>query len=506
MQSSDDKDLFLQALDLAPTAAVIIDQDYAITFWNAEASRIFGSPLSEAKGQDFISRFLSDDTRQEFKSFIKFHKERPDQKFESSTNWSKLVTAQDKILSCQLSVSQIKQGNNFFYSIYIKLENDKDEATKRVVAENDFMRNIMDKVPVDIVIFDPDHRYLYLNKKAIKSDELREYIIGKDDFQYMAHTGRDASLAISRREWFNKAKETKTPQSYEENLTDIYGNTFTGLRNFYPILDDKGELKFMIGYGIDITERKKVEELKNNINQELETKVQERTRELKKANEDLDAFNTMVSHDLQSPIRTLSGFSTLLKYNYQDKLDKQGFEFLELIDQGAKSMSVLIKGLLEFARLGKTNLTLTHTDMNEIVSGVISEVRMSYPSTQTKVTVKPLPEANCDATLIRQVWLNLIGNAFKYSSKKKQPKIEIGYETNDGKKCYYIRDNGAGFDEEYGEKLFKMFQRLHSGFEYEGTGVGLAIVKRIVEKHSGSIWAESVLDEGATFYFTIGES
>ena len=506
MRMSDRLDIIGQALDLAPTAVVIVDQDYAITFWNEEASRIFGCPCEEAKGQNFVSRFISEDTGEEFKSFIKFHKERPDQKFESSTNWSKLVTAQGKILSCQLSISQIKQGNNFFFSIYIKPENDKDEATKRVVAENDFMRNIMDKVPVDIVIFDPEHRYLYLNKKAIKSDELREYIIGKDDFQYMAHTGRDASLAISRREWFNKAKETKTPQSYEENLTDIHGNTFTGLRNFYPILDDKGELKFMIGYGLDITDRKKMEELKSNINQELEIKVQERTRELKKANEDLDVFNTMVSHDLQSPIRTLSGFSKLLQYNYRDKLDKEALEFLDLIDQGAKSMSLLIKGLLEFSRLGKTNLTLTHTDMNEIVSGVVAEVKMSYPGIQPAVIVKHLPDADCDVTLIRQVWLNLIGNAFKYSSKKEHPKIEIGHKVHDGKKCYYIQDNGAGFDEEYGEKLFKMFQRLHSGFEYEGTGVGLAIVKRIIEKHGGSIWAESVLDEGATFYFTIGES
>ncbi len=505
MQSSDDRDIFGQALDLAPTAVVIIDEAYTITFWNAEASRLFGCVMGEAKGLDFISRFISEDTRQEFKSFIRFHKERSDHKFKSSTNWSKLISTQGNIFQCQLSISQIEHDNSLFYAIYILPGENADQSIKKVVAENDFMRTIMDKVPVDIVIFDPDHRYLYLNKKAIKSDELREYIIGKDDFQYMAHTGRDESLARSRREWFNRAKETKTPQSYEENLIDKDGNAFTGLRNFYPILDDKGELKFMIGYGLDITERKKVEELKSNINQELETRVQERTRELKKANEDLDAFNTMVSHDLQSPIRTLSGFATLLKYNYHDKLDKEGLEFLELIDQGAKSMSVLIKGLLEFARLGKTNLTLTHTDMNDIVSGVVSEVRMSYPSTQTKVTIKSLPEADCDATLMRQVWLNLIGNAFKYSSKKERPKIEIGYQTNDGKGCYYIRDNGAGFDEEYGEKLFKMFQRLHSGFEYEGTGVGLAIVKRIIEKHGGSIWAESLLGEGATFYFTIGE-
>jgi PAS domain S-box-containing protein len=377
------------------------------------------------------------------------------------------------------------------------------DQTSDLSRQKEFYQNILENIPTDIVIFDPDHKYIYVNPYAIRNEEFRKYIIGKDDFEYLRYRNRDTTLAEIRREKFLEVKETGKVVEWEDCTTSPQGEVMTSLRKFYPVYDHSGQLTLVIGFGIDITEQKKAQEYVKNINQELEQKIQERTNDLSSANEDLNTFNSMVSHDLQAPLRSLSGVSHILADKYADKLDEDGKELLKIIDRNAKQMSSLIRGLLKFSQLGKAPLTLSDVNMNELVATVLSEIKSDQIDPKTKIIVHELPSCSCDEILMKQVWYNLIGNAIKYSSKKEAPVIEIGSTKNEHGQFCYVRDNGAGFDTKYTDRLFTIFQRLHTQSEFEGTGVGLALVHRIVTKHGGRIWAESVKDEGATFYFTL---
>jgi PAS domain S-box-containing protein len=250
-------------------------------------------------------------------------------------------------------------------------------------------------------------------------------------------------------------------------------------------------------------EKKKAEEAIIALNQSLERKVNERTKELQDANRELETFSYSVSHDLQSPLRSLKGFSQILVKNYSDKLDEQGIEFLNFIDSSAMRMEALIRDLLAFSKLGKAGVHQKQVNMKELVQQVVDEVNGDTPNFRAETRVGELKACICDPILMKQVWINLIGNAVKYSSKKDSPMVEIGMDTADGEPVYFVKDNGAGFDMKHADRMFGVFQRLHEAKEFEGTGVGLATVQRIIEKHGGRIWAEGKVNEGATFSFTL---
>ena len=241
-------------------------------------------------------------------------------------------------------------------------------------------------------------------------------------------------------------------------------------------------------------------------NESLEHLVKERTAELEATNSQLEAFNTMVSHDLQAPLRTIVGFSKILLSESKEQLSKQTVEYLEIIDKNARRMNALVKDLLAFSKLGKAEVTRTPVDMNLMVEQVLTELMPNEENSKAIVMLHNLAPALCDASLIRQVWVNLIENAFKYSSKKENPVIGIGMIEVNGEQVYFVKDNGAGFDMQYADRLFVMFQRIDDRQEFEGSGIGLATVNRIVTKHGGCIWAEAKLNEGATFYFTLVKS
>lgn len=242
---------------------------------------------------------------------------------------------------------------------------------------------------------------------------------------------------------------------------------------------------------------------------ELQRRVAERTAELnaanaelEAANNELEAFTYSVSHDLRAPLRAVRGFAALLK-NESPDLDARDRELLERIVSRTEHMAEMIDDLLRFARISRGGeLTLEQVDLGRLVDQTIKNTGADYP--RTVIRVEPLPEVHCDAGLIGQVFENLIANALKYSSKKDAPRIEIGMQVSEGENVFFVRDNGAGFDLERAKTLFGVFQRFHSESDFPGTGVGLAIVNRIIERHRGQVWAHSVPDEGATFYFTLG--
>jgi PAS domain S-box-containing protein len=248
----------------------------------------------------------------------------------------------------------------------------------------------------------------------------------------------------------------------------------------------------------DITERKLADEQIRQLNADLQTNV----LQLELTNKELESFSYSISHDLRAPLRALSGYSKMIEKDYLPVLDEEAKRLLGNIQANAKKMGMLIDDLLAFSRLGRKEVQKSEIDIEKMVESVLTEADKSTKH-HASIQVDPLPPADADYSLLNQVWVNLISNAIKYSSKKDEPKIRIGAEDSETEIIYYIKDNGSGFDMNYVHKLFGVFQRLHHPDEFEGTGVGLAIVHRIITKHGGKIWVKAKMNEGATFYFTI---
>ncbi|MEO6230042.1 MAG: PAS domain S-box protein [Ferruginibacter sp.] len=290
--------------------------------------------------------------------------------------------------------------------------------------------------------------------------------------------------------------------------TRIYhtDNTIHWINATARMMADQPENPFrMLGTIIDITEVKNVEERILLLNNDLEKRVQARTRELHVANKELESFTYSVSHDLRAPLRAIHGYTQLLNESYQEQLDVEGKRMLGRVIFNTGRMNSLIDDLLEFSRLGKASVKREKTDITKIAQEVVNELCGSSELLNEHITVHNLGVANVDKIIIRHVFENLISNAIKYSSKKEHPLIEIGVTETKKGNTFFVKDNGTGFDMNYYYKLFGVFQRLHRKEDFEGTGVGLAIVQKIITKHYGEVWAEGVENEGATFFFTIGK-
>lgn len=244
------------------------------------------------------------------------------------------------------------------------------------------------------------------------------------------------------------------------------------------------------------------------LNEELEARVDVRTIELSTAIKELEAFSYTVSHDLRSPLRAMDGFSRILIDEYSEVLPEDATRYLHKVREGAQQMGQLIDDLLTFSRLGRHSLEIREFATAELATEAFEVVRAAEPGErEIELKISPMPSLRADRTMMRQVFINLFSNAVKYSRNSPKAIIEVGCEKRAGahSAVCFVRDNGAGFEMQYAEKIFGVFQRLHSTAEYEGTGVGLAIVQRVVQLHGGEIWAESSPGLGATFYFTISE-
>lgn len=272
-----------------------------------------------------------------------------------------------------------------------------------------------------------------------------------------------------------------------------------------PVRDDDGNIIGAIETGLEITERKLAEAKLQELNTELEERVRARTAELEALNKELDAFSYSVSHDLRSPLNNIDGFSKALKEDYWDRLDTQGRDYLLRICRSTRRMGELIDDLLKLSRVTRQNLQREKVDLSQIASSYLTMMQEQEPQRQVECIVTPGISEMGDFSLLRIVLENLLGNAWKFTNNRKQARIEFGVtEHDDGRKIYYVSDNGAGFNMEYADRLFTPFQRLHAQGEYSGTGIGLSIVARIVQRHGGKLWATGEEGRGATFYFTLG--
>jgi light-regulated signal transduction histidine kinase (bacteriophytochrome) len=262
----------------------------------------------------------------------------------------------------------------------------------------------------------------------------------------------------------------------------------------------------LVQFTLELEDRvaQRTEEIRR-LNEELERRVEERTAELAMVNKELEAFSYSVSHDLRAPLRAIDGFSKVLLDEYGGKLDEQACHYLDRVRTGSQKMSGLINDLLDLSGITRATLRKESISLTELARGVVAELQNREPSRKVIVEIADGLTSCGDSRLIAIVLVNLLGNALKYTAKRPEAQIAFGQENKGNETVFYVRDNGAGFDMAYAGKLFAPFQRLHRDSEFEGTGIGLATVQRIVSRHGGRIWAEAVVDAGATFYFTLGD-
>jgi PAS domain S-box-containing protein len=361
---------------------------------------------------------------------------------------------------------------------------------------NRFLDSLIENLPVMIALKDADSlRYVRVNRAVERFlGNSRDLMIGRSLHDLLPAQDAAASIA-SDREALERDGVVDNPEHRVPNAT-------LGVRILntmkMPIYDQDGSPRYLLTIATDITERKLAEQAIQELNSALVSKAEQLTA----SNRELESFSYSVSHDLRAPLRAIDGFAQMLEEDHGARLDVEGMRFLSVIRTNTKRMGALIDDLLEFSRLGRLALTAQAINVESLVREVVAEALDGLP-TAPHVAIGPLPPVRGDRTLLRQVWMNLIANAIKYSGKAAEPRIEVSGRQDAAENVYWVRDNGVGFNMEYADKLFGVFQRLHRADEFSGTGVGLAIVQRVVARHGGRVWADGKVDGGAMFSFSL---
>jgi signal transduction histidine kinase len=363
----------------------------------------------------------------------------------------------------------------------------EDNLRKKTIF-NDLVLN---NIPADIALFDKDHNYIFINQNGVKNREIREWLIGKNDFDYCSLKGLDNSSAQVRRNYFNEAFKTRKQVDWVDEINNNGNKTYI-FRRFYPFFIDD-VFVYMIGYGVDVTELRQAQN---------ELYIQNQT--LIEKNKELERFAYIASHDLQEPLLSIIGYSNLLDNDYKEKLDEEGKIYLNFINKSATRMRNLISALMEYSRIEKKE-ALVKVDLNELLLEVKEDLSIKIKESDAKVTWENLPIVNCYQTFIRILFQNLISNAIKFSAKNTIPQVKISCVERELDWMFKIEDNGLGIDPKYFDEIFFIFKRLHNENEYPGDGIGLAHCKKIITIHNGNIWVESTLKKGSIFYFTISK-
>lgn len=373
-------------------------------------------------------------------------------------------------------------------------------AEEALTEERNLLRTLMDNLPDSVFVKDTQSRFILNNAahRAILGKATLAEVVGKTDFDLFP-----SELATQYYADEQQVIRSGEPLlNREEPTVDAAGRHLWYLTTKVPLRDSQGKTIGTLGICRDITERKRTEESIRALNQDLH----QRAVALEAANKELEAFSYSVSHDLRAPLRAIDGFSRILTEEHMAQLDAQAARYLQKVRDNAQRMGLLIDDLLAFSRLSRQALKIQSVAVGEVVQQALHDLHSEQDGRQIDLIIGDLPECQADPALLKQVYINLISNALKYTRKRERARIEIGFCEQNSETVYFVGDNGVGFDMQYASKLFGVFQRLHSAQEYEGTGVGLAIVQRIVNRHNGRVWATGQVDQGATFFFTLGSS
>lgn len=375
-----------------------------------------------------------------------------------------------------------------------------NEKTEQLELSKKQLQTFISNAPVAVAMVDDAMNYIAASNKWYKDYGLvQKNIVGQNHYDIFPEIRKNEQWLDGHK----RALKGEELSSDRDKFVRGDGSVQWLSWKILPWFDEPGEIGGLIMYTADITNEIKYQDQLKNLNEILEHQVQLRTEELNNANKELESFSYSVSHDLRAPLRAINGFADILEEDYRDSLDEEGRRLVGIIKSSGIRMGRLIDDILAFSRLGRKELKKESINLNEMFRDVIRDISLEFNKLDIDFNIKKLPEVQGDSALLMQVVTNLVSNAVKYSSKEKKIKIEVNSTKRTNNHIIEVKDNGAGFDMKYHDKMFGVFQRLHTSEEFEGTGVGLAIVKRIINKHGGEIWGESEPGRGASFYFSL---
>ncbi|PYS24868.1 MAG: hypothetical protein DMF72_03685 [Acidobacteria bacterium] len=479
----------------AMDAIIMIDEAQRIILFNSAAERMFLYPTEDAIGQP-LDRFIPERFRamhnQHVEGFGKTHVTRRSM---GALGALYGLRADGEEFPIEASISQIESEGKKLYTVILRDISERKRADEALKEQ----ARILDLAPV--LIRDLNGRILFWNTGA-------EQMYGWTTAEAL----KQVTHHLFRTEFPRPEEEIKArllSRGHWEG--ELIHNTKDGRQlviasHWVLHRDEQGKPKAILEVNNDVTERKQAEREVRRLNQELEQRVADRTAQLEAANKELEAFSYSVSHDLRAPLRHINGFSQALLEDYADRLDEDGKGHLKEVRSASQEMAKLIDDLLQLARVTRGEMRREEVNLSELARAVIEELKKTNGKRNVTIEIKEGLKTLGDKRLLRVMLNNLLGNAWKFTSHREQAEISFGHKQQNGESFYFVRDNGAGFDMTYANKLFGAFQRLHTAGEFEGTGIGLATVQRIINRHGGRVWADGVVNEGAAFYFTLPNS
>lgn len=481
----------------SPLAIVALDLHGRVTLWNQAAEWLFGWKAVEVTGRpcplipsfdtEAWQRFFENTIQREVLNNIEVRRQKKD----------------GALIDISMSTAPVRDASGEIAGIIVLMADitERRETEKALRKSHQLYGELVNSI--DGVVWEMDVAtfcFTFVSERAVQilGYPVEQWLDDPAFWQDHVHPD-DRAWAL---EYCMGATREMKDHEFEYRFIAAEGNT-VWLRDIVIVVVENGQPVKLRGVMLDITERKMAEEEIRKLNAELEQRVRERTAQLESANKELESFSYSVSHDLRAPLRHIDGFSRVLLEDYREKIDGEGKDYLFRLRNASQRMSQLIDDLLKLSKVTRSELNRQQVNLSRMAQVTVLELKQTQPERQVSVKIAEDVTANGDARLLRVLMENLLANAWKYTGKQESSLIEFGTAEVAGETTYFIRDNGVGFDMAYADKLFAAFQRLHRSDEFEGTGVGLATVQRIINRHGGRIWAESAVGAGATFYFTL---
>ncbi len=532
LRKSEEK--YRNLFDNSSDAIITIDLEDRVTSWNRSAERIFGWKSQEIIGKNLPELIIPKDLKDEREKIVHdalsgmnitgietIRLRKDGSRIDVSLTFSPIKDSNQNTIGLSGIIRDItgrKQVEEALRKAYEEVEirvrkrtaelADANAALQAEIAErrraeealreaSSYTRGLIEASFDPLVTISPDGKIMDVNHSTeLVTGVSREKLIGSDFSEYFTEPEKARK---GYREVFSK----EFVKDYLLAIRHTSGKVTDVLYNAVVYRNESGEVQGVFAAARDITERKRAEEEIRRLNAELEQRVIERTAQLEAANKELEAFSYSVSHDLRAPLRSIDGFSQALLEDYTEKLDEQGKDYIARVRAASQRMSQLIDDMLTLSRVTRREMKSETVDLSALAENIAAELKKTQPERKAEFIIAPGAVVNGDCELLRVMFENLLGNAWKFTSKHAGARIEFGIAAHDGKTAYFVRDDGEGFDMAYADKLFKAFQRLHAPTEFPGTGIGLATVKRIVHRHGGDVWAKSEAGKGATFYFNL---
>lgn len=491
-QNNQNKEQIQAIFQAAPDAIIVMDGAGLIDEWNPKAEMLFGWTQNEIIGKRLSDTIIPLRYRDAHDRGLRHFRQSGEGPVLNKTIEIQALNKANVEFDVSLSISPTTVNGKQLFIGFIRDITEQKSIEKQIQKHSQDVQDFVDSMSTLCAKVAKDGKLLLVNKTAMLATGLSTEELLNINFLEGDWWTFDPEVHSRVVQAFKTAC-SGIACNYDENIF-VFGRVLTINFSLIPILKFDGSVDYIVAEGRDITSLKITE-----------TELLKRTNQLEIVNAELEAFSYSVSHDLRAPLRAIHGFTKALSEDFTNQPDERAQHMMRAVLRNTAKMGRLIDDLLAFSKLGKKELQITRINMSQLVTNVLNDIKNSLPLVRANIVVLPLESIDADASLMNQVFSNLILNAIKYSEVRDNPEIEIGSREENNMITYYVKDNGVGFDMQYYNKLFGVFQRLHRDEEFEGTGVGLALVKRIISRHNGKVWAEAEVGKGATFYFSLNK-